>query len=79
MKLIDLDKVVSICDEDNNTVIFANIKNAEVKAIPIEWIKEYASMKSFNDEMDCYWHFWEEDVLKMVADWEKENEERTNA
>lgn len=45
-----------------------------VKAIPIEWIKEYASMKSFNDEMDCYWHFWEDDVLKMVADWEKENE-----
>ncbi len=76
MKLIDLDKVVSICDEDNNTVIFANIKNAEVKAIPIEWIKEYASMKSFNDEMDCYWHFWEEDVLKMVTAWEQENEKQ---
>lgn len=45
-----------------------------VEAIPIEWIKKYASMKRTNDEMDCYWHFWEEDVLKMVDEWEKENE-----
>ena len=76
MRLIDLDKAVSICDEDNNTVIFANIENAEVKAIPTEWIKNYARHKASKGftEIDCYWHFWEEDVLKMVSDWEKENE-----
>lgn len=39
MRLIDLDKAVTICDGDNyDAVIFANIKNAEVKAIPIEWL-----------------------------------------
>lgn len=46
----------------------------EVEAIPIEWIKRYASEKSYNDGMDCYWHFWEEDIWKMIEDWEKENE-----
>ncbi|MBE6126013.1 MAG: hypothetical protein E7186_06740 [Erysipelotrichaceae bacterium] len=45
-----------------------------VKAIPIEWIKNYASHKASKDLIDCYWHFWEDDVLKMVADWEEENE-----
>ena len=44
------------------------------EAIPIEWIKRYASEKSYNDGMDCYWHFWEEDILKMLEEWEKENE-----
>lgn len=44
-----------------------------LKAITIEWLKQYASKKSYNDEMDCYWTFWEEDVLKMIEDWEKEN------
>lgn len=43
-----------------------------VKAIPINWIKNYASHKASKDLIDCYWHFWEDDVLKMVADWEKE-------
>lgn len=38
MKLIDLDKAVTICDADDNAVIWTNIKNAEVKAIPIEWL-----------------------------------------
>ncbi len=38
MRLIDLDKAVTICDEDDNAVIYTNIKNAEVKAIPIEWL-----------------------------------------
>lgn len=38
MKLIDLDKAVTICDEDDNAVIYTNLKNAEVKAIPIEWL-----------------------------------------
>lgn len=44
------------------------------KAIPKEWIKNYASHKASKDLIDCYWHFWEDDVLKMMADWEKENE-----
>ena len=43
------------------------------EAIPVEWIKRYASKKSADDEMDCYWHFWEEDVLKMIDEWEEEN------
>ena len=44
--------------------------------IPIEWIKNYARHKASKGftEIDCYWHFWEEDVLKMVAEWETENE-----
>lgn len=46
-----------------------------VKAIPIEWIKNYASHKASKDLIDCYWHFWKDDVLKMVADWEEENEQ----
>lgn len=44
-----------------------------VKAIPVEWIKNYASHKASKDFIDCYWHFWEDDVLKMIADWEKKN------
>jgi len=67
-----------IKDEDVTSIFqegyIKGFENGRKGAIPIEWIKEYASMKSFNDEMDCYWHFWEDDVLKMVADWEKENE-----
>ena len=45
-------------------------------AIPIEWIKNYARHKASKGftEIDCYWQSWEEDVLKMVAEWEKENE-----
>lgn len=44
------------------------------RAIPISWIKNYASHKASKDLIDCYWHFWEDDVLKMVSEWEKENE-----
>lgn len=66
-------------DFDHTEHIWFHTKNGKEvhfykNAISIEWIKEYASMKSFNDEMDCYWHFWEDDVLKMVDEWEKENE-----
>lgn len=52
----------------------------EIEAIPNEWIKNYARHKASKGftEIDCYWQSWEEDVLKMVADWEKENEERIN-
>ena len=66
MKLIDLDKAMSICDEDNNAVIFANTKNAEVKAIPIEWIRNYVSTWI----SEPYKNF----ALNMINVWEKENE-----
>jgi len=86
MRLIDADKLVELftpyVSEDKKVIYqprqikIDDIKNAPtVKAIPIEWIKEYASNKIFNEEMmDCYWHFWEEDVLKMIDVWEKKNE-----
>lgn len=45
----------------------------QADAIPIEWIKEYASNKSANDNMDCYWSFWEEDILEMIERWKKVN------
>lgn len=45
-------------------------------SIPKEWIKNYASHKASKDLIDCYWHFWEDDVLKMIEEWEKENESR---
>lgn len=51
----------------------------EKQLIPINWIKNYASHKASEDLIDCYWHFWEDDVLKMVADWEKENEKSGNS
>lgn len=46
----------------------------EVKAIPIEWIKEFVNLRATNDGIDGYWHCWGEDVLLMIAQWEKENE-----
>ena len=47
-----------------------------LKAIPKEWIKNYARHKASKGftEIDCYWQSWEEDVLKMIEEWEKENE-----
>lgn len=71
MRLIDLDKAVSICDEDNNTVIFANIGNAEVKAIPIEWIEHYVKNKFCL--ADWYGGFIG-GINMMLDDWEKENQ-----
>lgn len=51
------------------------IKQAKtVEAITTKWIKNYASHKASKDLIDCYWHFWEDDVLKMIEEWEKENE-----
>ena len=57
-----------------NEGLLTGLKAAGKNAIPIEWIKRYASKKSADDMMDCYWHFWEEDVLKMIDEWEIENE-----
>lgn len=85
MKLIDLDKAVSICDADDNAVIWTNIKNAEVKAIPIEWIREYicdlevviSSMRKsyFPNEQAIYnQQFRVFQIKSLLEDWEKENE-----
>lgn len=74
MKLIDLDKAVSICDEDNNAVIFTNIKNVGVKAIPIEWIRNEiaSSIKAVRD--GDYDYTYASCILKLLEKWEKENE-----
>ena len=58
------------------TDLFDDISTVE--AIPKEWIKNYARHKASKGftEIDCYWQSWEDDVLKMVAAWEKENENR---
>ena len=55
-------------------VLLDKLFDLAYNSIPIKWIKNYASHKASKDLIDCYWHFWEDDVLKMVADWEKENE-----
>jgi hypothetical protein len=80
MRLIDADKI-RYRDMSGgsvpNGVWYTFLDDVEkiptVKAIPFEWIKNYASHKASKDLIDCYWHFWEDDVLKMVAEWEKEN------
>lgn len=80
MRLIDADKLKRVYAQSPSAplpsfVTGSEIDNAPtVKAIPVEWIKNYASHKASKDLIDCYWHFWEDDVLKMVAEWEKENE-----
>lgn len=45
-----------------------------VEAIPIEWIKNYASHKASKDLIDCYWHFWEDDIYEMIEEWKKAEE-----
>jgi len=74
MTLIDLDKAVSICDEDNNAVIFANIKNAEVKAIPIEWIKNEIGCSIGVVRDGDYDYTYASCILQLLERWEKENE-----
>ena len=86
MKLIDLDKAVSICDEDNNAVIFSNIKNVEVKAIPIEWLKNKKDEleKEYYDLFHAYTDESRNNQVQLLNDfhafntvlkyWEKENE-----
>lgn len=74
MRLIDADKLREKDMNGDVVDIFDVLEAPTVEAIPIEWIRRYASSKSANDGMDCYWSFWEEDVLKMIDEWEKENE-----
>ena len=60
---------------ENEWVSAYAIDNAPtVDAIPVKWIKNYASHKASKDLIDCYWHCWEDDALKMIEDWEKEND-----
>ena len=66
MRLIDLDKAVAMCDEDDNTVIFANIKDAEVKAIPIEWLRMWFIKKASLIGVVL--------ISEIESDWEKEND-----
>lgn len=83
MRLIDVDKLVNDIAEHITVKAVSRVLaiiqgQPTVKAIPIEWIKNYARHKASKGftEIDCYWQSWEEDVLKMVADWEKENEHK---
>lgn len=77
MRLIDADKLRHelIMGHDLVGAKYTDMADT-VKAIPVEWIKNYARHKASKGftEIDCYWQYWEEDVLKMVTDWEKENE-----
>lgn len=77
MRFIDADKLIEKITQNCPFKIDTNYESVWgipiIEAIPIEWIKNYASHKASKDLIDCYWHFWEDDVLKMVADWEKEN------
>lgn len=83
MRLIDADKVKQYaitegfyCDTDADKEYTAEKIDQlfpTVEAIPVEWIKEFVNVRAANDGMDCYWHFWGEDVLQMIDQWRKEN------
>ena len=76
---ITYEQVVEYCKKRNLDLIdhafLIRLYNNR-KSIPIGWIKNYARHKASKGftEIDCYWQYWEEDVLKMVTEWEKENE-----
>ncbi len=79
-----MNKVKSYCDScihkevcgkegcGDPAMVFCDDRITET--IPVEWIKEFANVRAANDGMDCYWHFWSEDVLQMIDQWRKENE-----
>lgn len=84
MRLINADKlendiVENITVKAVSRMLAITQGQPTVNAIPIEWIKNYARHKASKGftEIDCYWQSWEDDVLEMVADWEKENGEKT--
>jgi len=87
MRLIDVDKYLEkVCTYKETGCGSCKLQTMcpkdapTVEAIPSEWIKNYARHKASKGftEIDCYWQSWEEDVLKMVADWEEENEAHQN-
>lgn len=52
----------------------SNQSDCEVKAIPIEWIKDYVDFGVSDELAQRYRRF----VLNMIKDWEKENETKTD-
>ena len=84
MDLIDRSKlhsVYTIDGIDSEGVITtrsywaSDVANAPtIEAIPVEWIKKFVNERAANDGPDGWWHCWGEDVLLMIAQWEKENE-----
>ena len=83
MRLIDADELFVIdtiekVNDDVEIVSWIPLRQIEdaptVEAIPIEWIKLYASYKATRDGMDCYWSMWQEDIHKMIEDWREEND-----
>lgn len=81
-RLIDLDKMVSIYDEDNNTVIFGNLKTAEVKAIPIDWLQQQAEyyQRAYEAEVEengfdagRYYIQMYNAINTLIDTWESEN------
>lgn len=76
MRLIDADKLKkAFVGNRYGTKAIEYVINdmPTVEAIPIEWIKEFVNERATNDGPDGWWHFWGEDVLLMIAQWEKEN------
>lgn len=80
MRLIDADKLELNAEWDDYYDGFTaysefSIDNAPtIEAIPVEWIKKFVNERAANDGPDGWWHFWGEDVLMMITQWEKENE-----
>ena len=67
----------SICEKegkDDPAMVFCDDRIAE--AIPVEWMRKFANERALNDGMDCYWHFWGEDLFQMIEHWRKENGSR---
>ena len=84
MRLIDADKLpyvnkVILVDKSDGDVIitiakeytsYVNDETPTVKAIPVEWIKDYVGSGVSDDIFQRNKRF----VLNMIRDWEKENE-----
>lgn len=83
MRLIDADKLpyvnkVILVDKSDGDVIitiakeytsYVNDETPIVKAIPVEWIKDYVGSGVSDDIFQRNKRF----VLNMIRDWEKEN------
>ncbi len=72
MRLIDIDKVI------NDPHVFAigkeEIEKYTVKAIPVEWMKNYARKICTDD--DGRYNSKAYGIDRMIYDWEKENEHK---
>lgn len=74
MRLIDLDKMMAIYDEDNNAVIFGKLDTAAVEAIPIEWIRNEMDKAMEPNRYRDYDLIYTACVLQLLEHWRKENE-----